>query len=91
MVTDGALNECNVIFSNGSGTQTGDNVKVRNHAIYNQQGDTGKSAGISAVIADDANAPTEYYNLQGIRITHPVTAGTYIVRQGNKVSKIIIR
>ncbi|MGM9851727.1 MAG: alpha-amylase family glycosyl hydrolase [Muribaculaceae bacterium] len=91
VVTDGALNECNVIFSNGSGNQTGDNVKVRNHAIYNQHGDTGKSAGISAVIADDANAPTEYYNLQGIRITHPVTAGTYIVRQGNKVSKIIIR
>lgn len=41
-------------------------------------------------IAVDANAPVEYFNLQGIRIANPEN-GIYIRRQGNKVSKVIIR
>ena len=89
--TDGALNECNVIFSDGSGNQTGDNVKIRNYGIYNQNGDTGITSGVAKVGVDDANAPVEYYNLQGIRISRPISSGTYIVRKGNKASKVIIR
>ena len=41
--------------------------------------------------ADDANAATEYLNLQGVRITQPATSGIYIVKKGNKVSKAYIR
>ena len=92
--TEGALNECNVIFSNGSGDQTGDNVKIRNYGIYNKNGDTGKSSGligINIINGNDANAPTEYYNLQGIRIQRPTSPGIYIIKKGNKASKTIIR
>lgn len=41
-------------------------------------------------IASDENAPVEYYNLQGVRVANP-EKGLYIVKQGNKVSKRIIK
>lgn len=40
-------------------------------------------------IADDENAPVEYFTLEGIRIDAPVK-GIYIRRQGSKVEKIIL-
>ena len=36
------------------------------------------------------NAAPEYYNLQGVRVANP-TEGIYVVREGNKVSKKVIR
>lgn len=39
---------------------------------------------------NDADAPVEYYNLQGIRISNP-SNGIYIRRQGNSVSKEYVR
>lgn len=38
----------------------------------------------------EAEGPAEYYNLQGVRVAEPTT-GLYIVKQGNKVSKQLIR
>ena len=38
----------------------------------------------------DADAPVEYYNIQGMRVINPA-AGIYIKKQGNKVSKVYIR
>lgn len=35
-------------------------------------------------------APTEYYNLQGVRVMNP-TKGLYIVKRGNEVRKVVIR
>ncbi len=50
--------------------------------------DTG--AGISAVAAD--NAPVEYFNLNGVRLSGDnLPAGIYVRRQGNAVTKIIVR
>ena len=43
---------------------------------------------ITEVEGDDA--PVEYYNLQGIRVNNP-TSGIYIVRQGAKVSKVLVK
>ena len=43
--------------------------------------------GVSEIAAE--NAPAEYFNLQGVRVENP-TSGLYIVRQGNKVSKVIL-
>lgn len=40
------------------------------------------------VIDADENAPVEYYNLQGIRVSDNPAPGLYIRRQGNKVSKV---
>lgn len=39
---------------------------------------------------DDADAPVEYYDLQGRRVENP-SAGIYIRRQGSVVSKVIVR
>ncbi len=48
-------------------------------------------AGIESVVVDnDANAPAEYYNLQGMRVDNP-TNGLYIKRQGKSVTKVVIR
>lgn len=38
----------------------------------------------------DKNAPVEYYNLHGVRITNPVN-GLYIRRQGNSTKKVLIK
>ncbi|MCM1517626.1 MAG: DUF5689 domain-containing protein [Pseudoflavonifractor sp.] len=41
-------------------------------------------------IALDSNAPAEYYNLQGIRVSGD-EPGLYIVRQGDKVAKVLVK
>ena len=41
-------------------------------------------------VAVDANAPVEYYNLQGVKVANP-SNGVYVVRQGNKVSKVLVK
>lgn len=48
------------------------------------------TTGIDSIGADaDANAPAEYYNLQGIRVENPAN-GVYIRKQGNKVTKVVL-
>lgn len=47
------------------------------------------AAGITDIVADE-NAPVEYFNLQGVRVANPEN-GLYIVRQGNKVTKQILK
>ena len=46
-------------------------------------------SGVAEIVVDE-NAPVEYYNLQGIRVANPEN-GLYIVKQGNKVTKRIIK
>lgn len=47
--------------------------------------------GVSDVVAE-ADAPVEYYNIQGMRMDGGnLPAGLYIIRQGDKVQKSIIR
>ncbi len=47
------------------------------------------STAIDNIEAAD-NAPVEYFNLQGIRVANPEN-GLYIRRQGNKVTKVIVK
>lgn len=47
------------------------------------------NGGIDAVEAD-ANAPVEFFNLQGVRVENPAK-GVYIRQQGNKVSKVYVK
>lgn len=51
-----------------------------------------KTSGVETVTTDeaDADAPVEYYNLQGVKIINP-GPGLYIRRQGSKASKVLIR
>lgn len=50
---------------------------------------TGGSSAVNEIVVDE-NAPVEYYNLQGIRVANP-EHGIYIVKQGNKVTKQVIK
>lgn len=51
------------------------------------------AAGVKDVIGnvDNANAPVEFFNLQGIRVSEPAAGNIYIRRQGSDVQKIVIR
>ncbi|MDE6497564.1 MAG: hypothetical protein K2L21_02765 [Muribaculaceae bacterium] len=49
---------------------------------------------INAGVADaivDADAPVEYFNLQGMRINEPAAGQVVIRRQGNKATKIFVK
>lgn len=48
----------------------------------------GEDASVGNVAVD--NAPAEYFNLQGVRVAQP-ESGLYIVRQGDKVSKKLVK
>lgn len=48
-----------------------------------------KTTGIEAVEIDN-NVPADYYDLRGVKVTNPEN-GIFIRRQGNKVTKVIIR
>ena len=49
-----------------------------------------KSTGIADITVDE-NAAVEYFNLQGIRVAQPEQGGIYIRRQGNSVSKVLVK
>lgn len=48
------------------------------------------ATGVDAIGVDINAADAEYYNLQGIRVAEP-EQGIYIVRQGGKTAKVIVR
>ena len=55
---------------------------------------SGKSTGIEDVIVEESaeDAPVEFYNLNGIRVSgENLAPGLYIRRQGNKATKVLVR
>lgn len=50
------------------------------------------SAAIEDIVTDgDADAPVEYFNLQGIKVSADnLTPGIYVRRQGSKVTKVLV-
>lgn len=53
----------------------------------------GFKAGVNDVIADaaDVNAPAEYFNIQGQRVANPAAGQLLIKRQGNTVTKELVK
>lgn len=50
------------------------------------------SQALESIGIDAANGPVEYYNLQGIRVAADnLTNGVYIIRQGEKAAKVLIK
>lgn len=47
--------------------------------------------GINDVTVDDADAPVEYFDLQGIRVSNPQAGRMVIRRQGTNVEKILVK
>ncbi len=56
--------------------------------IYSEEGDE-EAPDSSVAMIEDANAPVEYYNLQGVRVNNAEN-GIFIRKQGNKTSKVIL-
>lgn len=50
-----------------------------------------KSSGGIADITVDENAPVEFFNLQGVRVSGDLTPGLYIRRQGSIATKIAVK
>lgn len=67
-------------------------IEKINGAVHNactvKAAQLGNNAGLDNVAVDNADAPVEYYTLQGVRVNEPAN-GIYIRRQGTQVSKII--
>ena len=51
----------------------------------------GGTGAINDVAVDNNNAPVEYFNLQGVRVNEPVAGQIVIRRQGNEVSKLLVK
>lgn len=50
-----------------------------------------QESGMPGIVVDsDADAPVEYYNLQGVRVEEPHN-GVFIRRQGSKAEKVILK
>ena len=45
---------------------------------------------VDEIEAADNNSPVEYFNLQGVRVSNPEN-GLFIRRQGNKVTKVVVK
>lgn len=73
------------------GGMNGNYQKINKGYAYDFLVNCDKAAAISDITAEENNAPTEYYNLQGVRVsTENLTPGLYIVRQGKTAKKVLI-
>lgn len=71
------------------GTDEGETMPI--DVTFNGTGEA-LPASISGIIADNNNAPVEYYNLNGMRVNADnLDNGIYIRRQGTETTKVIIR
>lgn len=77
-------------LTDASGNQSvmivGDGITVKKVEIARKAVTTG----IADITVEDANAPVEYFNLQGIRVNNPEN-GIFIRRQGKNVTKVIVK
>ena len=49
------------------------------------------NSGVETAITETHDAPVEFYTLQGVRVVNPEKGTLVIKRQGDKVSKIVVR
>ena len=82
-------NECFMtnLGTEPNGMAVGYNGLKMTRITHNEK--TSISTGVEAIEIADENTPVEYFNLQGIKVLEPEN-GIYIMRQGNKVKKIVI-
>ena len=63
--------------------------KCGNGFAYYLFAEAGFNAGINSAVVEAANAPVEYFNLQGVRVANPEN-GIFIRRQGTTASKVVL-
>lgn len=72
-------------------TQIEVTIGEREYTItFYQPNNVSYTSGVNDLTVDDANGDVEYFNLQGIRVKNPAN-GIYIRRQGNRVSKVLVK
>lgn len=52
---------------------------------------TGAATGVEDIVADGENGAVEYFNMQGMRVVNPVAGSLLIKRQGNTVTKVLVK
>lgn len=91
--------EANLIFNNNDDVQFKDLAVTFNEDIYVELTATEAKlvspkdfvpTGINNLQNSGADAPVEFYNLQGVKVANPQN-GVFIRKQGNSVKKIIVR
>lgn len=62
------------------------------NVFYAEDPDATTSAIDSIIVDGDEDAPVEYFNIQGVRVNgEQLAPGLYIMRQGSKTTKIIVK
>ena len=64
-------------------TKANNNIRIKIDAIRHE-------GPVTNVLIDNITM-TEYYTLSGVRINKPATRGTYIVKNGDSVKKIMVK
>lgn len=62
----------------------------QDRVVYSDYTNVAETVGVKAVESSSADAPVEFYNLNGVRVSNPAD-GIFIRRQGNNVSKVIVK
>lgn len=79
------------IFNPGGENGKTADLELVNNGVYNASGFVKVyQSGIESAITDNNIEPV-YYNLQGVRIDAPASAGIYIMRKGTETSKVFIK
>lgn len=66
-------------------------LKLKQVKVYGSEQAVDLETGVEGVVvSDDCEAPVEYYNLNGIRVSNPEN-GIFVRRQGSKVSKVLVK
>ena len=85
--TDPATTHRFVTLRTSKALNSGWGIKLRDLKVYGNEDKP--STGVENVTVDN-DAPVEYFNLNGQRVNNPA-GGVFIRRQGNNVSKVIVK
>ncbi len=82
----------NVLDMSDKNNTTGYNAYVAVRGAHYVDGNTGDNVtGVEDVIADGECGESVYYNMQGMRIDEPTTAGVYFRVVGKNVTKFVVK
>lgn len=86
------LPTANVLDMSDKNNTTGYNAYVAVRGAHYVDGNTGENVtGVEDVLADGENGEAVYYNMQGMRIDEPTTAGVYFRVVGKNVTKFVVK
>lgn len=86
------LPTANVLDLSKEDNVTGYNAYVAVRGAHYEDRNTGENVtGVEDVLADGENGEAVYYNMQGMRIDEPTTAGVYFRVVGKNVTKFVVK